>query len=78
MSDALFTENWDFEIKFRTVMFWLVRVCPEEAPNMVLGFLMHPGIHRVDNFLLLCRNLIQVATRIGFERNRGISHKQVP
>ena len=40
MSDALFTENRDFEIKFRAVMFWLVQVCPEEAPNMVLGFLM--------------------------------------
>jgi hypothetical protein len=53
MSDALFTENRDFGIKFRAVMFWLVRVCPEEAANTVLDFLMRPGIHRVDNFLLL-------------------------
>jgi len=48
MSDALFTENQDFGIKFCAVMFWLVQVCPEEAANTVLGFLMHPGNHCVD------------------------------
>jgi hypothetical protein len=49
MSDALFTENRDFGIKFRAVMFWLVRVCPEEASNTILGALETTVLTKVDN-----------------------------
>ena len=42
-----------FSPKIGTLGSSFAQLCPEEAANTVLGFLMRPGICRVDDFLLL-------------------------